>query len=188
MITYMSASKTLDFIIEGIEEYIGVTIIASQSSRVRDMIVDKLGRGVTVYKGEGGYAKNGISKEMDIIYTVITRLEVNKLNTEIEKITTFISIIISPIVAPNFLLKKIASTSVPSITAPPLIARPIPAPRKNPPKIATNKSSSVTFGKETIATQSAKPVIAKAVFMANCFPKILYPKKIKGILIQIIRI
>ena len=86
MITYIAASKTLDFIIEGIEEYIGVTIISSQSARIKEMIIDKIGRGVTIYKGQGGYAKNGISKEMDIIYTVITRLELNKLNTEIEKI------------------------------------------------------------------------------------------------------
>lgn len=86
MITYIAASKTLDFIIEGIEEYIGVTIISSQSNRIREMLINKLGRGVTIYKGEGGYAKDGVSKDMDIIYTVITRLELNKLNTEIEKI------------------------------------------------------------------------------------------------------
>jgi len=86
MITYIAASKTLDFIIEGIEEYIGITIISSQSKRIREMLINKLGRGVTIYKGEGGYAKDGVSKDMDIIYTVITRLELNKLNTEIEKI------------------------------------------------------------------------------------------------------
>ena len=86
MITYIAASKTLDFIIEGIEEYIGVTIISSQSTRIKEMIIDKLGRGVTIYKGQGGYDKNGVTKEIDIIYTVITRLELNKLNTEIEKI------------------------------------------------------------------------------------------------------
>jgi uncharacterized membrane-anchored protein YitT (DUF2179 family) len=86
MITYISASKTLDFIIEGIEEYIGVTIISSQSTRIKEMIVEKLGRGVTIYKGQGGFAKNNISREIDIVYTVITRLELNKLNTEIEKI------------------------------------------------------------------------------------------------------
>ena len=87
MITYIAASKTLDFIIEGIEEYIGVTIISTQSNRIKEMIIDKLGRGVTLYKGQGGYAhKEGNAKEMDIIFTVITRLELNKLNTEIEKI------------------------------------------------------------------------------------------------------
>ncbi|EAS19171.1 conserved hypothetical transmembrane protein [Flavobacteria bacterium BBFL7] len=86
MITYIAASKTLDFVIEGIEEYIGVTIISSQSNRIKEVLIGKLGRGVTIYKGQGGYAKNGVSKDMDIIYTVITRLELNKLNTEIEKI------------------------------------------------------------------------------------------------------
>ncbi len=86
MITYIAASKTLDFIIEGIDEYIGVTIISSQSNRIKEMIIDKLGRGVTIYKGQGGYVKDGVSRDLDIVYTVITRLELNKLNTEIEKI------------------------------------------------------------------------------------------------------
>jgi uncharacterized membrane-anchored protein YitT (DUF2179 family) len=86
MLTYLSASKTLDFVIEGIEEYTGVTIISSHSEEMRLMIIDKLGRGVTVYKGRRGFGKHGHTAEIDIVYTVITRLEVNKLNTEIEKI------------------------------------------------------------------------------------------------------
>jgi len=86
MITYLAASKTLDFIVEGIDEYIGVTIISSRSEKMRLMIIDKMGRGVTVYQGKGGYGKRGETKEVDIIYTVITRLELNKLNTEIQKI------------------------------------------------------------------------------------------------------
>jgi uncharacterized membrane-anchored protein YitT (DUF2179 family) len=86
MITYLAASKTLDFIVEGIDEYIGVTIISSRSEKMRQMIIDKMGRGVTVYNGKGGYGKTGETKEVDIIYTVITRLELNKLNTEIENI------------------------------------------------------------------------------------------------------
>lgn len=86
MITYLSASKTLDFIIEGIDEYIGVTIISSQSETIKEMIIDNLGRGVTVYNGKRGFGVIGESDEIDIIYTVITRLELNKLNIEIEKI------------------------------------------------------------------------------------------------------
>jgi uncharacterized membrane-anchored protein YitT (DUF2179 family) len=76
----------LDFIIEGIDEYTGVTIISSKSEEIRQMIITKMGRGVTVYSGKRGYGKRGETKEVDIIYTVITRLELNKLNTEIEKI------------------------------------------------------------------------------------------------------
>ncbi len=86
MITYLAASKTLDFIIEGIEEYIGVTIVAAHSEEIRQMIINVMGRGVTVYNGKRGYGKRGETKEIDIIYTVITRLELNKLHTEIEKI------------------------------------------------------------------------------------------------------
>jgi uncharacterized membrane-anchored protein YitT (DUF2179 family) len=86
MITYLSASKTLDFSIEGIEEYIGVTIIANRCEEIRLMIVDDLGRGVTVYRGKGGYGRSGESVERDILFTVITRLELNKLNAEIQRI------------------------------------------------------------------------------------------------------
>lgn len=86
LITYLAASKTLDFIVEGIEEYIGVTIVAARSEEIRLMIINVMGRGVTVYNGKRGYGKTGETKEVDIIYTVVTRLELNKLNTEIEKI------------------------------------------------------------------------------------------------------
>jgi uncharacterized membrane-anchored protein YitT (DUF2179 family) len=86
MLTYLSASKTLDFVVDGIEEYTGVTIISERSEQIRLMITEKLGRGLTIYAGRGGYAKNGVVKDYDIIYAVITRLEISKLNTEIEKI------------------------------------------------------------------------------------------------------
>lgn len=86
MITYLSASKTLDFIIEGIEEYTGVTIVSGSNEDIRLMIVEHLGHGVTVYKGEGGYGKKGQTTDIKIIYTVVTRLELNKLRAEIEKI------------------------------------------------------------------------------------------------------
>lgn len=86
MITYLSASKTLDFIVEGIEEYIGVTIISSHSEDVRKMIINTMGRGVTIYNGQRGLHKNIEKTEVEIIYTVLTRLELNKLNLELEKI------------------------------------------------------------------------------------------------------
>jgi uncharacterized membrane-anchored protein YitT (DUF2179 family) len=87
MLTYLSASKTVDFILEGIEEYTGVTIISVKADKIRNMITRKLGRGITVYKGERGFGKNGEKLyDMKIIYTIITRLEVGKLKVEIEKI------------------------------------------------------------------------------------------------------
>jgi uncharacterized membrane-anchored protein YitT (DUF2179 family) len=86
MITYLAASKTLDFVVEGIEEYIGVTIISMRSEEVRQMVIQQLGRGVTIYKGKAGYGRRGDTREVDIIFTVITRLEVSKLNQELHKL------------------------------------------------------------------------------------------------------
>lgn len=86
MMTYFVASKALDFVIEGIEEYTSVTIISAQNLEIRKMIIEDLGRGVTVYKGMGGYAVETQAREFDIIYTVITRLELNRLYTEVGKI------------------------------------------------------------------------------------------------------
>ncbi|VBB45884.1 conserved membrane hypothetical protein [uncultured Paludibacter sp.] len=97
MITYIAASKTLDFIVEGIEEYIGVTIIAAESEEIRCMIIKKLGRGVTVYNGSGGYAVEGEKRKMEILYTVVTRLEISKLTSEIEKIEPKAFIVMHPV-------------------------------------------------------------------------------------------
>ncbi|MFA8435345.1 MAG: YitT family protein [Marinifilaceae bacterium] len=87
MLTYLAASKTVDFVVSGIEEYLGVTIISEKSEEVRLAIIEKLGRGCTIYCGKNGYAQPGESlKEKDIVYTLLTRLEISKLQTEIEKI------------------------------------------------------------------------------------------------------
>jgi len=82
MLTYLAASKTVDLVLSGIEEYIGVTIISDYSEEIRLAIIEKLGRGCTIY-----YGKRGKSMEQtEIVYTLITRLELSKLQTEIDKI------------------------------------------------------------------------------------------------------
>ncbi|HEU4472551.1 MAG TPA: YitT family protein [Flavisolibacter sp.] len=87
ILTYLAASKTVDFILEGIEEFTGVTIISTRSRQITEMIQQKLGRGLTIYSGRKGFGKSGASDQtVDIIFTVITRLEVNRLTTEVEKI------------------------------------------------------------------------------------------------------
>lgn len=87
ILTYLSAAKTVDFILEGIEEYTGVTIVSSKADAVREMISYQLNQGVTVYTGERGYGKTGDTlKNTKIIYTVVTRLEIRTLKTEVYKI------------------------------------------------------------------------------------------------------
>lgn len=97
VITYLAATKIIDFTIDGIEEYTGITIISVLSEEIRLMIINELGRGVTVYKGRGGYGNHGETTDMDIIYTVITRLEISKLNSEIQKIDPSAFVVMSSI-------------------------------------------------------------------------------------------
>ncbi|QLE02733.1 YitT family protein [Galbibacter sp. BG1] len=87
ILTYFSASKTVDFVIDGIEEFIGVTIISDKYNDIRKAIIHKMGRGCTIIKGQRGYSPdNSPLKNIDIVYTVITRLEMSALKTEIDKI------------------------------------------------------------------------------------------------------
>ena len=87
ILTYMAASKTVDFVLEGIEEFTGVTIISPHSIEIADMIKEKLRRGLTIYSGKKGYGKRGEKHDStDIIFTVITRLEISRLTNEVERI------------------------------------------------------------------------------------------------------
>jgi uncharacterized membrane-anchored protein YitT (DUF2179 family) len=87
ILAYLSAAKTIDFIIDGIEEYIGVTIVSGLSDNIRRMVTGKLGRGATVYNGKGGFGTHGDQpNSVDIVFTVITRLELARLKSEVEQI------------------------------------------------------------------------------------------------------
>ena len=87
ILTYFTASKTVDFVIDGVEEYTGVTIISRHSEEVRLAIIEKLGRGCTIYEGKRGFARRGeLLMSTDIVFTVVTRLELAKLKKEIDKV------------------------------------------------------------------------------------------------------
>jgi uncharacterized membrane-anchored protein YitT (DUF2179 family) len=88
ILTYYSASRTIDFVIEGLEQYTGVTIISGQSEKIKEELVLGLGRGITVYKGERGFMKDSyeISQPVDIVFTVVTRMELIRLKNLVQKI------------------------------------------------------------------------------------------------------
>ncbi|MGN7206033.1 YitT family protein [Pedobacter sp. SAFR-022] len=83
ILTYLSASNTIDYIVNGIEQYTGVTIISDKNEDIKAFIINDMKRGVTIYKGEGGY---GIKKDIDILYTIVTKIEMSKLQTAIRQI------------------------------------------------------------------------------------------------------
>ncbi|WP_418511798.1 YitT family protein [Corallibacter sp.] len=86
ILTYLAAAKTVDFVVDGVEEYVGVTIISKEHEALRVMITEKLRRACTIYAGKGGYGEHKTAYDKDIIYTIVTRLELAKLHTEIDKI------------------------------------------------------------------------------------------------------
>jgi uncharacterized membrane-anchored protein YitT (DUF2179 family) len=76
ILTYLSASKMVDFILNGIEQYTGITVVSIKGEAIRSAIT-KMGRGVTVYEGKSGYGKDGhVNDTRDIIFTVATRFEI----------------------------------------------------------------------------------------------------------------
>jgi len=78
ILTYLAASKTIDFFVQGIEEYIGITIISKKSDEIRKKLIKDFGKGVTIYNGKRGYLDSS-EKEIDILFTFVTRLEVTKI-------------------------------------------------------------------------------------------------------------
>jgi uncharacterized membrane-anchored protein YitT (DUF2179 family) len=87
IVTYFAASKMIDYVVNGIEEYTAVTIISNHNDEIKEVIINRLHHGVTLYKGTSGFGRSGEKRlDYDILYTVITRLEVRNLQAEINKI------------------------------------------------------------------------------------------------------
>src|SRR3954451_9950483 len=93
ILTYVAASKTLDFLLHGIEEYTAITIISARSDPIRERIIGDLGRGVTVYKGRGG--KSGA--DQDILLCVVTRLEIGKVKGIVRDLDASAFVIVHPL-------------------------------------------------------------------------------------------
>ena len=93
ILTYLSAARTVDFIIHGIEEYTAITIMSDHSEFIRRRITGELGRGVTVYRARGGMTGD----EREILYCVVTRLEIGRVNTIVRESDERAFVVIQPL-------------------------------------------------------------------------------------------
>lgn len=108
MLTYFAASKTIDFLIHGVEEYTAVIIMSDRSEAIRQSIVRHLQRGVTVYKGRGGHS----DAEQDILFCVVTRLEIGRIKTAARQIDQGAFIVVHPLAdAEGGVIKRLAAPS-----------------------------------------------------------------------------
>lgn len=82
ILTYAAASKTIDFLVHGVEQYTAVTIISNRSDEIKEAIINRLSRGVTVFTGRGGMGTTGpVEGDQAILYCVITRLEIGSVKS-----------------------------------------------------------------------------------------------------------
>jgi uncharacterized membrane-anchored protein YitT (DUF2179 family) len=82
LIAYFIAFKVIDVTVEGLEESKSVIIVSEQPEEIAEVLMARLGRGVTMLQGKGAYS--GVYK--GVLYSVVTRLEIAKLKSIIEEI------------------------------------------------------------------------------------------------------
>ncbi|WP_160687833.1 YitT family protein [Clostridium sp. C2-6-12] len=75
LIAYFIAFKTIDITVEGLNELKAVIIVSDKNKDISEAIMARLGRGITILDGKGGYTGN----KTNVIYVVLSRLEITKL-------------------------------------------------------------------------------------------------------------
>lgn len=93
VLTYIAASKTIDFLLHGIEAYNSVMIVSAQHETIRQSILSELGRGVTAFKARGGYT----SAEQQVLLCVVTRLELSRLDNIVKTHDAGAFVVIQPV-------------------------------------------------------------------------------------------
>jgi uncharacterized membrane-anchored protein YitT (DUF2179 family) len=90
ILTYLAASRTIDYLVEGVEEYTGITIISEKSTKIKRVLTIKLGRGITIYKGKrsiiGKHPDIEGVTDMDILFTIVTKLEIGKVKKLVSEV------------------------------------------------------------------------------------------------------
>lgn len=88
IITYFTATRATNYVVDGIEEFTAMNIVSSQQEEIKSLLVNDLGKGITVYKGERGYLPDSFETKTDceIIVTIVTRLEIKQIQDSVKMI------------------------------------------------------------------------------------------------------
>ncbi|MDG5492702.1 YitT family protein [Psychroserpens sp. SPM9] len=79
ILTYIVTAKVTDLVIEGFEDFIGITIVSKEYEKIKAAIITELGAGMTLYKGKKGFGSTGEIEDFDIIHTIINRIDIKKM-------------------------------------------------------------------------------------------------------------
>lgn len=93
ILTYFAASRTVDFLVHGLEEYTAIIIMSARNNEIRQAILRDLNRAVTVYNGRGGLT----DQQQDILYCVVTRLEIGRVSSLAKEIDRDAFVVVHPL-------------------------------------------------------------------------------------------
>lgn len=81
VITYFTATRATDYVVDGIEEYTAMNIVSGQFEEIKMYLSTEMRKGMTVYKGERGYLPDSfdVKADCDIIVIIVTRLEIKQI-------------------------------------------------------------------------------------------------------------
>lgn len=77
LLAYFIVFKVIDITVEGLDETKSAIIISEKGEEIAKIITARLGRGVTMMDGRGGFS----GEEKLVLYAVISRLEISKLKS-----------------------------------------------------------------------------------------------------------
>jgi uncharacterized membrane-anchored protein YitT (DUF2179 family) len=97
MLTYFAATRTIDYLLHGLEAYVGVLVVSSEHGKIREAILSMLGRGVTILKGAGGFSES----EQPVLFCVVTRLELHRLQEIAKEIDSQSFLTVLPVLDVN---------------------------------------------------------------------------------------
>ncbi len=85
IVTYFTAMKISDYVVDGFEEYTAMTVISGKHEAIKSIIVNDFNKAISVYKGERGYLPTSfdIKNDCDIVMTIVTRLEIHRMRNAI---------------------------------------------------------------------------------------------------------
>ena len=86
ILAFLVTAKVIDLMIEGFEDYVGLMIVSEHSEEIQIKLIEKIGIGLTTYKGSKGYGKAGLRGQGDIIHTAINRIDIRRTFALIDQI------------------------------------------------------------------------------------------------------
>ena len=81
-ITYFTAYKCIDMVIQGFDESKSIFIVSDKHEEMARRIMDEICRGVTYLKAQGGYSLN----DKKMIFCVVSRFEISKIKDIINEV------------------------------------------------------------------------------------------------------